>query len=160
MTKIESGPFKDRIGYLVHDVSRMRRTLFDTEMKPFGITRSQWWALSQLARSKDLNDRKDILQSDLARVMEVGKVTVGGLIDRLESSGFVKRIPDAVDRRAKRVSITNRGYEVLERMKDVGRELNIKTLAGISEEEKELAESVLSRMKANIRDVIGPEGVD
>lgn len=30
-----------RIGFLVHDVSRMRRTLFDQEMKPLGITRSQ-----------------------------------------------------------------------------------------------------------------------
>ena len=28
-----------RIGFLVHDVSRMRRTLFDQAMKPLGITR-------------------------------------------------------------------------------------------------------------------------
>lgn len=40
-----------RIGFLVHDVSRMRRTLFDQEMKPLGITRSQWWVLAQLSRS-------------------------------------------------------------------------------------------------------------
>lgn len=63
-----------RIGFLVHDVSRMRRTLFDQAMKPLGITRSQWWVLSQLSR----HTRTGMLQTDLARDLDVGKVTVGG----------------------------------------------------------------------------------
>ena len=153
----ESGPKEFRIGFLVHDVSRMRRTLFDTAMKPLGITRSQWWALAQLSRSTALNENKDILQSDLARIMEVGKVTVGGLIDRLESSGFVVRVPDAHDRRAKRVSITKQGHEVLDRMVGVGHELNIQTLTGISPEELRTAEGVLAKMKVNIRAILGPD---
>ena len=60
-----------RIGFLVHDVSRMRRTLFDQAMKPLGITRSQWWVLSQLSR----HVRTGMLQTDLARDLDVGKVT-------------------------------------------------------------------------------------
>lgn len=149
-----------RIGFLIHDVSRMRRTLYDSEMKPLGITRSQWWALAQLSRSSELNDNKDILQSDLARILEVGKVTIGGLIDRLEASGFVKRQPDKLDRRAKRVVITKQGHKVLEQMVDVGQELNIRTLEGISEKEIHTVESVLARMKVNIRDILGPGSLD
>jgi hypothetical protein len=34
-----------RIGFLVHDVSRLRQTVFDQAMKPHGVTRAQWWAL-------------------------------------------------------------------------------------------------------------------
>ncbi|MGJ3626948.1 hypothetical protein AB5I41_08660 [Sphingomonas sp. MMS24-JH45] len=71
-TKPTARPF--RFGFLVHDVSRMRRTLFDLQMKPLGVTRSQWSVLAFLSR--DGND--GATQVDLARDMDVGKVTVGG----------------------------------------------------------------------------------
>lgn len=144
------GPKDFRIGFLVHDVSRVRRTLFDSRMKPLGITRSQWWALAQLSRSLSYKGVDGMLQTELAEVMDIGKVTVGGLIDRLEASGFVERTPDAKDRRAKRIVITKKGHGLLETMATVGRELNSEILASIPPEEVKLAESVLSRMKENI----------
>ena len=136
-----------RIGFLVHDVSRMRRTLFDQAMKPLGITRSQWWVLSQLSR----HARTGMLQTDLARDLDVGKVTVGGLIDRLEAAGYVVRQPDAVDRRAKRIVITEEGRAVLKQMVTVGQSLNRVILAGLSQDEVEATERALSVMKDNIR---------
>ena len=39
-----------RFGFLVHDVSRLRRIVVDRALKPLGITRSQWWVLSFLSR--------------------------------------------------------------------------------------------------------------
>ena len=44
--------------------------------------------------------------------MDVGKVTLGGLIDRLEAGGIVARQADPQDRRAKRVVITPRGMKL------------------------------------------------
>jgi MarR family transcriptional regulator for hemolysin len=142
-----------RIGFLVHDVSRMRRTLFDQAVKPFGITRAQWWALANLSRQ----ETEGMIQTDLARLLDVGKVTVGGLIDRLEASGHVERRPDPVDRRVKRIFITDRGYEVIERMRSVGRELNTTILKGIPPGEVHVAEEVLRRMKDNLREQLGPQ---
>lgn len=136
-----------RIGFLVHDVSRMRRTLFDQAMKPLGITRSQWWVLSQLSR----HTRSGMLQTELARDLDVGKVTVGGLIDRLEASGCVVRQPDAVDRRAKRIMITEDGRKVLKQMVTVGQALNQVILAGLTPAEIEVTERALALMKDNIR---------
>lgn len=136
-----------RIGFLVHDVSRMRRTLFDQAMKPLGITRSQWWVLSQLSRQP----RSGMLQTELARDLDVGKVTVGGLIDRLEAAGYVTRTPDPTDGRAKRIQITEAGRQVLKQMVKVGEGLNRTILAGLSREEVEMAERVLTAMKDNIR---------
>ena len=137
-----------RIGFLVHDVSRMRRTLFDQAMKPLGITRSQWWVLSQLSR----HTRAGMLQTELARDLDVGKVTVGG-IDRpaWKPSGYVVRQPDATDRRAKGDQITEQGRAVLKQMVSVGRELNQIILAGLSPTDIEIAEHILSAMKDNIR---------
>ena len=136
-----------RIGFLVHDVSRMRRTLFDQAMKPLGITRSQWWVLSQLSR----HGRAGMLQTELARDLDVGKVTVGGLIDRLEAAGYVVRQPEASDRRAKRVTITEGGRGVLRQMVTVGQGLNRIILAGLPPDDVEAAERALSTMKDNIR---------
>jgi MarR family transcriptional regulator, transcriptional regulator for hemolysin len=139
-----------RIGFIVHDVSRMRRTLFDQAMKPLGITRSQWWVLSQLSRHPDTG----ILQTELARDLDVGKVSVGGLIDRLEANGYVVREPDKTDRRAKRIVVTKSGRQILKQMVSVGHTLNKIILDGVGVADIEATEKALTRMKENIRAAI------
>ena len=41
-----------RLGFLIHDVSRLRRSAFDRCLKPLNVTRSQWWVLAYLSRAK------------------------------------------------------------------------------------------------------------
>ncbi len=148
-----------RIGFLVHDVSRMRRTLFDQEMKPLGITRSQWWVLAQLSRRLDKEGADaGMAQTRLAEILDMGKAPMTGLIDRLEAGGFVERRPDSRDRRAKRIVITPRGHGVLEQMAKVGHRLNHSVLDGLSAEEIAAAERVLGRMKENIRGILESDG--
>ena len=138
-----------RFGFLVHDVSRIRRTVLDQVMRPYGITRSQWWVLSALSRSG--ND--GMMQVDLARLLEVGKVTVGGLVDRLEASGHVQRSPDATDRRAKRVFITDQGFEVIRLMITVSTKVNRRSLKGLTPDEVQIAEKVLFQVKHNLKEI-------
>lgn len=139
-----------RFGYLVHDVSRTRRTLMDAYMRPSGVTRSQWSVLSALSRSTG----DGMTQVDLARLLDIGKVTVGGLVDRLEATGYVERRPDATDRRAKLVYVTDKGYEVITLMIRVSNKMNKKILDGVTDEDLEIVERVLMRVKENIREEI------
>lgn len=139
-----------RIGFLVHDVSRVRRTLFDTKIKHLSLTRSRWWALVQLSRALHRDDDRGMTQTELAEKMEVGKVTVGGLVDHLEASGLVERRADPKDRRTNRIVITQRGLSTLVKMSDIGHQLNLAALENIPEEHVRIAEQVLSRMKTNI----------
>jgi DNA-binding MarR family transcriptional regulator len=136
-----------RIGFLVHDASRIRRTLFDHALRPLGVTRAQWLVLANLSRQ----EREGMTQSDLAHLLELGKVTVGGLIDRLEASGHVERHPDPIDRRVKRILITDKGYELIDLLSSVARDLNEEILEGIPMEHVLIAEEVMSRMKDNMR---------
>ncbi len=136
-----------RFGYLIHDVSRVRRTVLDDVMRPYGITRSQWSVLSALSRGG--ND--GMMQADLARLMEVGKVTVGGLVDRLEASGHIERRADQSDRRAKRVYITEQGYATIQLMLTIATEANQKILEGLTPKEVLMAEKVLYRVKLNLK---------
>ena len=148
VTKPTAQPF--RFGFLVHDVSRMRRTLFDDRMKPLGVTRSQWSVLAYLSRESN----NGTMQVDLARDMDVGKVTIGGLIDRLESSGHVERRLDARDRRARRIFITEKGFETIRQMQTVGAQLNDHVLDGVSERDLKVTEKTLARVKENIRSLL------
>ena len=141
-------------GYLVHDVSRIRRTVMDLLMRPYGITRSQWSVLSTLSRAG--ND--GMMQVDLARLMEVGKVTVGGLIDRLEASGHVERRADANDRRAKRVFITEKGFDVIGLMIELAATMNRRILEGVSDADRGVCEEVLLQVKQNLKDVLREQG--
>jgi DNA-binding MarR family transcriptional regulator len=132
-----------RLGFLVHDVSRLRRTIADKALKPIGLTRSQFWVLSTLAR----HEGASMVQTELANVLDLGKVGLGGLLDRLEENGLIVRVPDPIDRRAKRIEMTPAGIALCERGQLCAVEINANMLQGISEEEIALVEDILSRMK-------------
>jgi DNA-binding MarR family transcriptional regulator len=136
-----------RIGFLVHDVSRLRQILFDQAMKPHGVTRAQWWTLAQLSRA----GRDGMAQAELARHLGLGKVAVGGMIDRLEGGGLVERRIDAADRRINRIHVTPRGHQMLDRMVAVGRRLNGVILEGLTAADLAVADQVLTRLRRNLR---------
>lgn len=146
-----TSPSDFRIGFLVHDVSRLRKTLFDQEMEHLGITRAQWWVLAQLSRE---GRPEGMLQIELARRVDVGKGAIGGLISRLEAGGFVARTVDKSDRRAQRVRMTKHGQKVLEQMTSVGHRLNGRIFADVAAKDIETTERVLAAMKRNIKRII------
>lgn len=51
--------------------------------------------------------------TQLAESAQVSKQTAGFLIDQLERAGYVQRVPDPSDGRARLVRITSLGYEVI-----------------------------------------------
>lgn len=51
--------------------------------------------------------------STLARAAQLSKQTVGSIVDQLERSGYVRRIPDPADARAKLVVVTDLGRELV-----------------------------------------------
>lgn len=140
----EERPF--RIGFLIHDVSRLRRTVVDKALRPLGVTRSQWWVLANLSR----HNGEGMMQTELAKVMDVGKVTLGGLIDRLEASSYVERQPDPADRRAKRVVMTPKGTKLLSQIQKVAKVVNAEIMGGISPADVTRAETVLHKMKQRL----------
>src|SRR6266404_643810 len=133
-----------RLGYLIHDVSRLRRMMFDRALAPLGITRSQWWVLAFISRKDGLP------QTQLANELDVGKVGVGALIDRLESSGFVLRQADPVDRRVKRVFVTKQARGFLEKLRKETDKFNAQLTHGIDREALEAASDALLAMKHNL----------
>lgn len=136
-----------RLGFLIHDVSRLRRIAFDQLMKPMGVTRSQWWVLAYLSRQDGM------MQTELARLLDVGKVTLGGLVDRLEASNWVERRPDPTDRRAKRIYLTTAAQKLLVDMRSAEDAMNARILRAISVKQRAELLELLQKIKHNLAEV-------
>ncbi len=67
-----------------------------------------------------------VRMADLADLVVLSKSGLTTVVDRLEERGFVRRIPDPVDRRATRITVTDEGV-------DAFREAAAVHLSGITE---------------------------
>ena len=133
-----------RLGFLIHDVSRLRRSAFDRCLKPLNVTRSQWWVLAYLSREDGMT------QSQLAVELDLGKVAVGGLVDRLEKAGLLRRDPDASDRRVNRVFLEPKSKQLIARMRKISHRMNQQILEGLADEQLETTAVTLDAMKRNL----------
>jgi DNA-binding MarR family transcriptional regulator len=133
-----------RLGFLIHDTSRMRRSAYDQIMKPLGVTRAQWWVLAYLARHDGM------MQTQLADVLEVGKASLGDVVGSLERNGWVERRSDPSDKRAKRVYLTKAGQPLIKRMMATEIEFNRKALADLSSAERAELGRSLHKIKAAV----------
>lgn len=133
-----------RLGFLIHDVSRLRRSAFDRVAKPLNLTRSQWWVLAVLSREDGMT------QSQLAEELDLGKVAVGGLIDRLEKSELVRRDSDPSDRRVNRVFLQPKSKALVTRMRKVSHRLNTQIQGEIPVADLETTAKTLGALKLSL----------
>jgi DNA-binding MarR family transcriptional regulator len=110
------------------------------------ITRSQWWVLSGVSR----HFHEGITQTELAQVLDLGKMALGNLVDRLEESGFVERRANPNDRRVHMIHLTRKGETILKKMERVSIEMNAKIMRGISSPERHRLAKVLAKIKGNL----------
>lgn len=139
------------IGYLVTDIARLMSTNYNRIMKPTGLTSAQWRVIIQLKRHNGQT------QSELANVLDMGKVSVGGLIDRLEESQWVERKPDPKDRRANRIYLTDKAEKIDDEMTKTGKILIDQTLRDLSPDERDTLINLLIAVKRNLLDGLPPK---
>jgi DNA-binding MarR family transcriptional regulator len=143
-----------RFGFLIHDVSRLRRIVVDRALKPLGVTRSQWWVLAFLSR------RDGMTQTALAADLDLTKVAVGGLIDRMETSGVVERRPDQNDGRIKRVFLTKEGMSLVNKIKQHVDSVEEQIIIAVDDNELGRVAQTLSTIKHTLLDLIEGEDTD
>ena len=138
-----------RFGFLIHDVSRLRRVVVDRALKPLGITRSQWWVLAFLSR------RDGMTQTALAADLDLTKVAIGGLLDRMEAAGFVERRADQSDGRARRVYLTRAGAKMVAAIRESVEAVELEILERIPEDALAQAVETLRTLKDTLLEMVG-----
>jgi len=94
-------------GHLVWRLAMKWRTAVDRALAPHGLTHAQYVVLSSLVAL----DRPS--QRELADHTGLEPLYVSKLARALEASGFITRTRDAVDTRTVRLTLTDRGQEVV-----------------------------------------------
>src|ERR1700722_18698898 len=87
--------------------SRLLRNFIDNRAKGRGSTRAQWIVLFRLREQEGLS------QVDLADVLELQPISLGGLFVGLVEHGLVERRNDPRDRRANRLFLTANGHQLV-----------------------------------------------
>ena len=138
----------DPIGYLIGDVSRMIRTVYDRRVEPLGLTRAQWRVMTRLNRLESCT------QTELATALEIEKPTLGKLIERLEVKGWVDRRADPNDARSKRLYLTPAARPVLADMHKEAKDVVAGIFAGLDGEEAARLHAMLDHIKGNLSEML------
>lgn len=132
------------IGYMIADVGRLLRTVFDRRVRQLGLTRPQWTVLTRL------HSRPGLSQSEVADLLEIEKPTAGRLIDRLERKGWVERRRDPRDRRVNRMHLTAKGRKLHTAIWPVAAGTVDDALEPLTVRERKQFTQVMRRVKAKL----------
>ncbi|NWL13894.1 MarR family transcriptional regulator [Paenarthrobacter nitroguajacolicus] len=93
---------------LLSTAARLVELAWNDKLRPLGLTYPAVLTLDAVATAGP------ITPGDLAKSVRVQAQTMGPLLSRLESRGFIRREPNRFDRRSQLVSITDLGRTLLE----------------------------------------------
>ncbi len=109
----------DMAGHLIRRLHQQSTQLFvqRTQAAGFDLTPVQYAALDAISSQPG----KD--QAYIAEVIGYDRATIGGVIERLEKKGWVHRVVSERDRRARELSLTNQGVDILSALEPIVQDL-------------------------------------
>lgn len=132
------------IGYLLSDSGRLLRRTFDERVRSLGLTAVQARLLLSLVKFPDNN------QAFYADRIEVEPITLTRIVDRMEEAGWVERVADPADRRARLLHLTDKSREIVERLRAIVDGLVADIVEGLSKQEQATLANLLERVSANL----------
>lgn len=123
---------------------RLWRTVADVELAPLGLTHPRWTALWKLLRLGD-----NVSQKVLADALEIELASLMRTLGQLEEQGLVERHCCTKDKRARIVSLTPAGKDVLKQVEARIIHVRGELLAGISATELGEFERIISLISEN-----------
>jgi MarR family transcriptional regulator, organic hydroperoxide resistance regulator len=134
---------------LGHMMGRISRSILSQLQKSFiaagcDLSVEQWLLLVHL------RDWDGQIHQQLAQGTYRDKTTISRLLDGLEKRGLVERVPDAADRRQKRVRIMPEGRQLIKKLKPLALKIQNKAMEDIAIEDIDACRKILSRIYHNI----------
>jgi DNA-binding MarR family transcriptional regulator len=136
----KSFDFKHAPGHLIRRAHQLAVALFMEETADFDVTPVQFAILNALI------DTPGADQVTLAGQVAFDAATSGSVISRLEAKGWIRREPDAVDRRRKLLWVTPEGECAAQQMKRLVARVQTRILAPLSVREREQLVALLGKL--------------
>lgn len=132
------------VGYLLSDSGRLLRKTFDERVRNLGLTAVQARLLFSLEKFPDNN------QAFYAERIEVEPITLTRIVDRMEEAGWVERVADPNDRRARLLHLTEKSQEIFAPLRVIVEGLVADMVEGLSRQEQETLAALLAKVSENL----------
>ncbi len=129
------------VGFLLAKAYQRACALYKEEFEGYDITPPQFGLL------RFLWEEDGITQVELSNRSQIDRTTIGGLIDRLEQSGLLKRRPHPDDRRAYLICLTEAGRKLEQELMPLGDEVQRRILAPLTPDEVQALLSILQKLR-------------
>lgn len=147
--------YENSIGFIVYSASKMMQKAFDLELRnKTGIN---------LAQSKvifTLYMQSGPTQREIADMIGVETPTLVPIIDKLEEDGYVKRKPDATDRRIKRIYATAKTDSLWDLMVECITQIRKISTKDLSEQEIKSAFDTVKKITENLTIYLADRSLD
>jgi len=142
------GEYKSRPGWLFRVVNRMHRSVLHREMKKAGVEStglSHVLMLFMFENGTDFPSQKYMSDS-----LGITPAAVTSTLRSLERHGYIVKQTDDLDNRRKRISITEKGIDLIDKVREAARRVNSGMYKDFSEEELSLLANFFTRICANL----------
>ena len=126
-------------------IMRDHKSTIDSYVNETKLHKSQHRLLMVLSRME-----KNISQRDLAEMLNITPAAVAVTLKKMEKMGLVQRMVSEQDNRYNQVVLTDKGKKIVKESRKIFQYVDEKMFAGFSEEELEVFEEYLNRIKENL----------
>jgi len=134
----------DRILYLMDEISRGARRVYDAMVARIGLNQTQWRIIGQLLRDPALT------QAEIAKKLELESATIGQVVAGLCGRGLMKRLRAETDRRAWQLILTEQLDDLLPELRGSADRLHDLLWRDIAADEKQTLQQILERVSENL----------
>ncbi len=123
----------DMAGHLIRRLQQQSTQIFAqrTQAAGYDLTSVQYAALDAIANNPHVD------QATVAEIIGYDRATIGGVIERLDTKGWVRRVVSEQDRRSRELSLTAKGNKIYLALLPIVHELQADILHPLSAAEQE-----------------------
>lgn len=131
------------IGRWISVLNRHCQAYISRKLKPYNIGSGQYIFIITLLHNNGIS------QDKLTEMLNIDKGTTARAIKKLEEEGYIQREVDAADRRAYKLYATKKAHDISPVIFDILHNSSDILALNFSDEERELALSLLEKMSKN-----------
>ncbi|ABK98489.1 MarR family winged helix-turn-helix transcriptional regulator [Pelobacter propionicus] len=141
----------DRLLHNLHQTTRVIARGINRVLEPWGLSSSEW----SLIRALKLHGPQT--QRSLAAFLHIEPPAITKSLARLEQRGLIDR-SEGMDRRTKTTSLSERAVQLYPQWEERIREHRSSLLAGLSGEQQNELQYLLTHIRENARKYVTPDG--
>jgi DNA-binding MarR family transcriptional regulator len=129
-------------GRLIYTVSAIMRKASDRALAPMGLSVAQTPVLVVLREAG-----RPMMITEIARSLHLETPSVTTMVDRLSDRGLVERAKDPKDRRKALVALTRKGRNLVESIREPGRQLEEEMFGALNSAERKTLRTLLKKFR-------------